>query len=164
MQLWVFGVLATLKVSGNETGGAFALHEDLIPPGSKGPYPHYHSREDEFWYVTEGELTWIVEGEELSAPKGSFFHLKRGVLHGFENRSVKYARMLAMYTPAKFQEWFIKVGKPIEGKASLESFPGPTPVKEDYRMAFNWMEEYGLGFPCPPEDAIDEDHVEHEEL
>lgn len=162
MQLWVFGILATLKVSGNETGGAFAYHEDLIPPGSPGPYPHYHTHEDEFWQVTEGELTWIVEGKELSAPTGSFIHLRRGVLHGFENKSNKFARMVAMYTPGKFQEWFIKVGIPTEG-ASVASFPGPPPKKEDFPMVFKWMEDYGLGFPSPTEHEHGKE-VEHEEL
>lgn len=162
MQLWVFGILVTLKVSGNETGGVFALLEDLIPPGSPGPYPHYHTREDEFWLVTEGELTWIVEGKEFSAPKGSFIHHRRGVLHGFENRSGKYARMVAMYTPGKFLEWFIKVGIPTEGD-SLASFPGPDPAKEDYRMALHWLEVYGAGFTSPTEHGHDEE-VEHGEL
>lgn len=150
MQLWVFGILATIKVSGNETGGAFALHEDLVPPGSAGPYPHYHTREDEFLHVTEGEVTLIIDGKELSAPQGSFIHVKRGVVHGFENRSSKFARMAAMYTPATFQEWFIKVGKPAEG-ASVASFPGPATSDEDRRMALQWMEVYGAGFTPPHE-------------
>jgi quercetin dioxygenase-like cupin family protein len=146
MQLWVFGILATLKVSGNETGGAFAMHEDLVAPGSRGPYPHYHTREDEYWHMAEGELTWIIDGKEMSAPTGSSLHLRRGVLHGFENRSGQFARLLVMYTPGKFQEWFVKVGKPTEGA----SFPGPAPTPEDFGLAFHWMEVYGLGFTPPP--------------
>ncbi|KAG0580008.1 hypothetical protein KC19_4G141700 [Ceratodon purpureus] len=157
MQLWVFGILVIFKVSGNETGGAFSCIEDVVPPGSRGPYPHYHTREDEYWHVTEGELIWIVGGQEMSAPKGSFLHIRRGVLHGFQNRSDKFARMVVMYTPGKFMEWFIEVGIPAEG-ASLASFPGPSPRKEDYRKALQWLEVYGAGFPPLPEE------IEHGEL
>lgn len=150
MQLWVFGILTTLKISGNETLGVFAMHEDLVPPGSPGPPIHSHTREDEYFYVTEGELTWILDGKEHIAPKGSFVHIPRGLVHGFANRSGKYARMLLMYTPAKFQEFYIKVGMRTEG-ASVDSFPGPEPKEEDYKMALHWMEVYGLEFTPPPE-------------
>jgi len=39
--VWVVGDRYTLKVSGEETGGAFALLEALVPPGG-GPPPHIH--------------------------------------------------------------------------------------------------------------------------
>ena len=40
---WVVGDLYTVKASGADTGGAFALIEVLVPPQSEPP-PHRHSR------------------------------------------------------------------------------------------------------------------------
>jgi hypothetical protein len=41
--LWVVGDRYTIKATGEETGGAFALVEALVPPGG-GPPPHIHGR------------------------------------------------------------------------------------------------------------------------
>jgi quercetin dioxygenase-like cupin family protein len=51
--LYLVGDLYTFKVTGEETNGAFALWEALIPPQA-GPPPHIHHREDESFYVLEG--------------------------------------------------------------------------------------------------------------
>lgn len=155
MQLWVFGILITIKVSGNETSGAFAVHENLVPPGSPGPVPHSQTREDEYWYMTEGELMFIVDGKEHIAPKDSFLHIRRGEVHGFVNKSGKYARMLVMYTPGKLQEWFVKVGKRTEG-ASVNSFPGPEPKQEDFKLASHLSEVYGIRVSPPAERGHEE--------
>lgn len=46
------GDVVTIKLTGQETGGAFALLETVTPPGA-GPPPHVHHREDETFYVLE---------------------------------------------------------------------------------------------------------------
>ena len=63
---WVVGDLYTVKASGADTGGAFALIEVLVPPQS-GPPPHVHSREDEAFYVLEGEFEVHVDDPGRSA-------------------------------------------------------------------------------------------------
>ena len=51
----VYRFLAT----GEDTNGKYALFEALVPPGG-GPPPHVHSREEEGFYVLEGEITFSV--------------------------------------------------------------------------------------------------------
>jgi mannose-6-phosphate isomerase-like protein (cupin superfamily) len=51
--IWVIGDRYTIKCSGNDTRGAYALLEAVVPPGA-GPPPHIHSREDEAFFVLEG--------------------------------------------------------------------------------------------------------------
>ena len=51
--IWVIGDRYTIKCSGNDTSGAYAMMEAIVPPGH-GPPPHIHSREDEAFYVLEG--------------------------------------------------------------------------------------------------------------
>jgi quercetin dioxygenase-like cupin family protein len=65
ISLWVLGVLVTIKALGNETGGSYSLFEDVVPPGV-GPPSHVHTREDETWYMLEGELEWKVGGCEVN--------------------------------------------------------------------------------------------------
>lgn len=53
---WFFNALTTLKAGGRDTHDAFTLMEFVIPP-SFGPPPHIHHREDEGFYLLEGEFT-----------------------------------------------------------------------------------------------------------
>ena len=80
--LWFLGVLAIIKASGETTGGRCAIIEHLAPRGAGSPL-HVHSREDEWFYVLDGELTFWVGGRIINAPAGSFVYGPRGVPHTF---------------------------------------------------------------------------------
>ena len=82
--LWVLGDLYEFKATGEETGGAYALFETTVAPGTPGPPPHVHRREEEAFYVLEVELN--VEGSVSVAGPGSFVHIPRGTLHTFQER------------------------------------------------------------------------------
>jgi quercetin dioxygenase-like cupin family protein len=69
------------KVSDQDTGGAYSLFENWMPPQSPGPLPHIHFLHDEVFYVLEGELTVRVGRQTLSAPVGSFVLVPHGVVH-----------------------------------------------------------------------------------
>jgi mannose-6-phosphate isomerase-like protein (cupin superfamily) len=95
--LWVLGELLTYKIPSHQTGGAYALFEATTQPGAEPP-PHVHHREDEAFYVLEGEYQFLVGGETLSA-EGSLLYVPKGTLHA--NRSVGegVGRMLLTQTP-----------------------------------------------------------------
>ena len=73
--LWVVGELLPLKLVGSDTDGAFALLEEVTPPQG-GPPPHMHTREDETFYVLEGELEFVVGGRALLATAGPAEHVR----------------------------------------------------------------------------------------
>jgi quercetin dioxygenase-like cupin family protein len=54
--LWFLGVPAHDQASGETTGGGVGVIEHLGHRGTGSPL-HVHSREDEWFYVTDGELT-----------------------------------------------------------------------------------------------------------
>lgn len=141
LNVWVLGMLVTLKALGNETGGSYSLFEDIVPPGS-GPPAHFHTKEDETWYMLEGDLVWKVGDQEFNATKGSFVHLPRLVPHTFANKSDKPAHMVLTYAPAGFEMWFLQVGKEVKNLA--ESPPKPT--KEDIELALRLSKQYGVVF------------------
>jgi mannose-6-phosphate isomerase-like protein (cupin superfamily) len=51
----VYRFLAT----GEDTNGKYTLIEALVGPGG-GPPPHVHSREDEGFYILEGEIAFTI--------------------------------------------------------------------------------------------------------
>jgi quercetin dioxygenase-like cupin family protein len=100
--LWVAGDLVTLKVVGEDTDGAILLGEEVSPPGG-GPPPHIHHREDETFYVLEGEYEFLVGERTIRADAGSGVHDPRNIPHTFKNVGTTPARMLAFVTPAGFE-------------------------------------------------------------
>jgi hypothetical protein len=66
----VYRFLAT----GEDTNGKYALIEAIVGPGG-GPPPHVHSREEEGFYILEGEITFTINGERVMATAGMFARL-----------------------------------------------------------------------------------------
>ncbi|MBS1844360.1 MAG: quercetin 2,3-dioxygenase [Actinobacteria bacterium] len=142
--LWFMDFLATVKATAQSTGSAVAVIEHLGPRGAGSPL-HVHSREDEWFYVTEGELTFWVGGETSVAPAGSFVFGPRGIPHTFVVSS-EQARFLLVTEPAGF-EGFMRAGaRPAE---RLELPPAPSDPPDIAAMSA-LAAEYGIEILGPP--------------
>lgn len=108
--VWVVGDHYTIKASGEDTGGAFTLIEVVVPAGS-GPPPHVHSREDEAFYVLEGEFEVNIDDQRLTAGPGTWVTLAKGSLHHFKNIGQASAKMLIVATPAGLDKFFLEAGR-----------------------------------------------------
>jgi quercetin dioxygenase-like cupin family protein len=108
--LWFLGLLAIVKASGRATDGRVAVIDHLAPRGAGSPL-HVHRREDEYFYVTEGELTFWVGGRAIPAPAGGFVFGPRNVPHTFEVASER-ARFLTVAQPAGFEDFVRAVAEP----------------------------------------------------
>lgn len=86
---------------GEETGGRMCLTEVTIAPGI-GPPPHVHTREDEQFFVLEGEVTFYVGDRRIAAREGTAVFAPRNLPHRFCNEGTVRARMLVMSTPGNF--------------------------------------------------------------
>ena len=73
--LWVFGELVVCKTKSEQTGGAYSLFEVVTQPGS-GPPPHVQHREDEAFYVLEGEYEFLIGKETKREGPGSLFYVR----------------------------------------------------------------------------------------
>ena len=89
--LWVLGELVTRKVASEQTGGAYSLFEVVTQP-QVGPPPHIQHREDECFYVLEGEYEFLVEGRILGMSAGSLLYVPKGNLHAHEPDTRRPAR------------------------------------------------------------------------
>src|SRR5215475_11034088 len=67
----IVGDVYRFLATGEETNGTYAIWESIVPPGG-GPPPHVHSREEEGFYVLEGEILFTVNGERVVAAVGTF--------------------------------------------------------------------------------------------
>src|SRR6516162_11960275 len=86
----VVGDVYRFLATGDDTSGKYALWEAIVPPGG-GPPAHVHSREEEGFYVLEGEITFHVGDKRLVASAGMFANMPVGTLHSFKNESGKSA-------------------------------------------------------------------------
>jgi mannose-6-phosphate isomerase-like protein (cupin superfamily) len=106
--VWVpGGRLLTYKVTAEQTGGAYSLFEDTVPPQYGAP-PHIHHREDESFYVVEGEFEFSRDGETIRAGAGSLVYVPRGSLHAFKNVGERSGRLLMSQTPGGLHERFFE--------------------------------------------------------
>lgn len=108
-QHFVLGDLVTVKIHGNDTAGAYAQIETTCGP-KIGPPPHIHHREDETFYVIEGEFEFVCAGERVTGGPGTIARLPRGVPHRFANIGDTPGRVLVTITPAGFEDFFAEVG------------------------------------------------------
>jgi len=84
--------------------------EHLSPRGSGSPL-HVHRREDEWFYVIEGELTLWVGGHVINAPAGSFVYGPRDIPHTYTVSS-DTARFLVVTEPAGFDDFVRTLAQP----------------------------------------------------
>src|SRR5262245_8467528 len=61
---------STFKVLSEQTGGAYALLEQIVPPGG-GPPLHVHRHETEIFYILQGQFELTVGGQRVPAPAGT---------------------------------------------------------------------------------------------
>src|SRR5256886_16594007 len=95
----VVGDVYRFLAVGEDTNGKYAVWEAIVPPGG-GPPPHVHSREEEGFYILEGEITLQVGDQRLVATAGMFANMPAGTPHSFKNESGQPAKMLYSVAPA----------------------------------------------------------------
>ena len=107
------GNLYRVIANGHETDNRFSLMEAILEPGRGGPY-HTHSREDESFFVLEGQVTFYLPDQEIVANQDDFVSCPPGVARGFRNNTNQPARMLLFYSSAGVEEMTIRDGNIVE--------------------------------------------------
>ena len=148
--VWYLGCLFTVLADSEETGGHYALIESLSPKGAEPPR-HIHRREDETFYVLEGEITFYVGDETYEATPGTFVFAPRGVPHSYTFET-DVIRMLVLVAPGGFEEFF---RDPLSSEPAREAkLPPPAEGPPDVEGIVAALEGYGIevvGPPGPPE-------------
>jgi quercetin dioxygenase-like cupin family protein len=142
--LWFLGTLVTIKSSAESTDGRAGVTENLAPRGGGSPL-HVHRREDEWFYVLDGELTFWVGGETIVAPAGSFVYGPRDIPHTFVVTSDQ-ARFLLVVEPAGFEGFIGQIGEPAQDLV----IPPPPDSPPDMEKLVAAAAEYGVEIIGPP--------------
>ena len=146
---WYMGSLLTFLAESKDTGGSFTLIEGLLKPGSEPP-PHVHGREDELFYVLEGEMDVYVENEVFKAGAGECLFLPRFKPHTFIVRSPQL-RNLVLIVPGGLEGCFRARSSPAE---KLELPTGAaTYLTSNLEPVIRAFEKYGARFLSPDEVA-----------
>jgi quercetin dioxygenase-like cupin family protein len=140
----VVGDVYRFLATGADTKGKYALFEATVGPGG-GPPPHIHSREEEGFYVLEGEITFTINGERVVATAGMFANMPVGTPHSFKNESGRPAKMLISLAPAGLEKMFFEVGVPLAEGATTAS---PT-TKDELEKLLAIAPSYGIEILLP---------------
>lgn len=109
--LWVLDSYITIKLTGESTDGEMTLLDSVVLPHT-GPPPHIHEREDETFYILEGEFEFLAGEEWLPASAGSVVYAPRGIPHTYNNVGEETGRMLTVITPSGLEKFFESVENP----------------------------------------------------
>jgi quercetin dioxygenase-like cupin family protein len=126
----------SIKAEAATTGGTFFMSETEIEPGFPGPPPHTHEHMHDMFYVLEGVLTLLVDGETVEARPGTFVCAPPGTVHTFTNRSDAPVRFLNLSTPGGFEGYMRELGEafssgPVPSSAAMAEIAS----RYDFRVA-----------------------------
>jgi quercetin dioxygenase-like cupin family protein len=104
------GEVLAIRLTSEETDGTVAVIEHLLPRGTATPL-HVHARENEPFYVIDGQITVWMDGERTQATAGDLVWLPRGNAHAFRVDSDP-ARVLGLSVPGGHEQFFRLAGEP----------------------------------------------------
>ena len=80
-------------------GDTLDIFRMTVQPKARVPVPHYHESWDEVVYGLSGTLHFNVDGEDVPVGPGDSLFIKRGVVHGFSNKTEEPATCLSVLAP-----------------------------------------------------------------
>jgi len=136
-----FGDTVQVKLRGEDTGGLLSVGIGIAPPGG-GPPVHRHRNEDELFYILEGRIRFLANGEWTEVTPGGIVFLPRNSVHTFQNVGDTPSKMLVITTSSGFATFFEKC-------ASVFAVAGPP----DMSRIMGICEEHGIEILGPPPGA-----------
>lgn len=103
------------KVDNDRTESRLAIVEHLLAPHCIAAPVHVHTREDEFSFIVEGEVSYRLGDDEYVARSGDLVIKPRGQWHTFWNATDEPARVLEMITPGGLEAVFRAMGRGAPG-------------------------------------------------
>lgn len=109
--IYFLGLPTIVRATGQTTGGGFGLVEQVMPAGFSSPY-HTHHLEDEAFYVLEGKMAFVCDGNWTIAGPGTYVFGPRNIPHGFKVLGNAPARMLLLCSPGGFEQFVFDMSEP----------------------------------------------------
>ncbi len=149
------GLGIVFKLSGADTGGAFAIVEHPLAVGVLAAPPHTHTHEDEISYILDGEVTLLIGEELIHAEPGAYVRKPRGIPHTFWNSGTTPARIQEIITPAGFEQYFAELSD-LFGAAGIPDMQRIAALAERYGLTFHMerLPELATRYGAPVPEAM----------
>jgi quercetin dioxygenase-like cupin family protein len=102
--------LVYVHVTGEQTAGAYSLSETWGARGNMPPL-HVHHRNDETFYLLEGDARLFVGEREIALAAGQASFAPRGVPHAYRVES-DGARWLVLNSPSGYERFLRAASEP----------------------------------------------------
>jgi quercetin dioxygenase-like cupin family protein len=130
----VLSDLVCTKVPAEQTAGGFTMFESTTPPGG-GPPLHRHAPAETF-YVLDGQYAFRgADGSELTAQAGDTVHVPSREPHSYRNIGESMARLLTIFQPSGYENFFDEVGTPADGATEPAPMTGPPDIERLMKIA-----------------------------
>ena len=141
----VLNILMKFHAFPSETMGKFCFVECLVPVGAGAP-PNHHAGETEAFYVIDGQVGFMLDGQEILAGPGDHVAIPDGAVHAFQAVGDKPARLLIINAPGNMHDkFFTGIGEPLpETQVDL-----PEPGAPDIPAVMAMAEEVGMTILAP---------------
>lgn len=114
-QTW--NILDQVYIPKHVSDHSFSWHA-MLPAGSFVP-THVHPTQDEFVFLLEGRMEFVLDGKPLKAGPGDLVSLPMGIPHSIHNRSANPVTSLFWVTPTRMLYDYFKKINGVQNKALL---------------------------------------------
>jgi len=134
--LWVLGH----KIRLLDTDESYGMIEVTSPPQVPGPPPHLHKNESEFFFIIQGKLDVMANGEWQKYSAGSFVELPPNTTHTFINNTEQDVVWVTGWRPKGFERFFRDFGIPMQESQAQEK----SVVDQIVQNVLKNVERYGM--------------------
>ena len=134
--LWVLGHRIRLL----DTDESYGMIEVTSPPHVPGPPPHFHKNEKEFFFIINGTLDVMSNGEWKRCGAGSFVELPPNTTHTFINNTQEDVVWVTGWRPKGFERFFRDFGISISDSQAQEKSVADQVVQNVVQN----VEKYGM--------------------
>ena len=136
---WVNGSFWKIIAGGEDTENKYGLMDVTVLP-KNGAKSHIHSREDEVFYVIDGQFDLQYGENSIRATNGFHLFMKRGIPHSFKNIGNNEGKILIMFIPAGCEKLYEELGIPV---TDLKAFVQPYTF-HNFVKIFQLLRKYGI--------------------
>ena len=137
---WWFGCLAEIKATVADTGGQMSIVETTWGPGAEAPL-HVHHRDDEGFWVLDGDVTFEVGGTTIAASAGDYAFGPRDIPHRFTVGDTG-CRMLFLLVPGGIEDLILATSEPAPSR-TVPPPPENEPTPEEMARLKATIKEFG---------------------
>jgi mannose-6-phosphate isomerase-like protein (cupin superfamily) len=93
-------------LAGAATASDHTLIEYVAPPMFPGPHLHWHLQSTEWFYILEGEISFEMDGKQLTAGPAEYIEVPSRTQHRWSNAQPRQLKMLVGFTLPSLDGYF----------------------------------------------------------